>query len=123
MDTVRMGYVSAYDEGSGMASIFYPDRDAETATSKMPVFCPFGINQKLLKDDAVLVLHLSNGSEVGIIIGTYAQDGESSGAMMEARNGDITMTVEAGQITISDLIRIRDSEIPRLWEAIEAAGG
>ena len=81
-DVIRMGYVSTYDAASGMCSVIYPDRNAETATSKMPVFLPFGIGQKLKKDDAVIVVHLSNGSEVGIVIGAFAQQGEASGTAL-----------------------------------------
>ena len=117
-DVIRMGYVSTFDAASGMCSVVYPDRNAETATSKMPVFLPFGIGQKLRKDDAVIVVHLSNGSEVGIVIGAFAQPGESPGTMISTEGGDITFSGAAGSITLSDLIRIRDTEIPNLWNAI-----
>ena len=117
-DVIRMGYVSTYDAASGMCSVIYPDRNAETATSKMPVFLPFGIGQKLKKDDAVIVVHLSNGSEVGIVIGAFAQQGEASGTAISTESGDITFSGSAGSITLSDLIRIRDTEIPNLWAAI-----
>ena len=117
-DVIRMGYVSTFDAASGMCSVVYPDRNAETATSKMPVFLPFGIGQKLRKDDAVIVVHLSNGSEVGIVIGVFAQPGESPGTTFSTEGGDITFSGTAGSITLSDLIRIRDTEIPNLWNAI-----
>lgn len=117
-DTVRMGYVSTFDEASGMCSVVYPDRNAETATSKMPVFLPFGIGQSLKKDDAVIVVHLSNGSEVGIVIGAFAQPGEAPGTLMASENGDIRFTGTAGSISLSEIISIRDVELPRLWEAV-----
>lgn len=117
-DVIRMGYVSTFDAASGMCSVVYPDRNAETATSEMPVFLPFGIGQKLKKDDAVLVVHLSNGSEVGIVIGAFAQSGETPGTSISTESGDITFSLPAGSITVSDLIKIRDVTIPALWEAI-----
>lgn len=117
-DVIRMGYVSTFDEASGMCSVIYPDRNAETATSKMPVFLPFGIGQKLKKDDAVIVVHLSNGSEVGIVIGTFAQQDALPGTMINTEGGDITFSGSAGSITLSDLIKIRDTDIPGLWAAI-----
>lgn len=117
-DTIRMGYVSTFDAASGMCSVVYPDRNAETATSKMPVFLPFGVGQKLNKDDAVIVVHLSNGSEVGIVIGAFAQQGAAPGTMISTESGDIKFTASAGMITLSQLINIRDTEIPSLWAAI-----
>lgn len=117
-DTIRMGYVSTFDAASGMCSVVYPDRNAETATSKMPVFLPFGVGQKLNKDDAVIVVHLSNGSEVGIVIGAFAQQGAAPGTMISTESGDIKFTASAGMITLSQLINIRDTEIPALWAAI-----
>lgn len=117
-DTIRMGYVSTFDAASGMCSVVYPDRNAETATSKMPVFLPFGAGQKLKKDDAILVVHLSNGSEVGIVLGTFAQEGEAPGTSISSEGGNITFSVSAGSISVADLIRIRDTEIPALWAAI-----
>ena len=117
-DTIRMGYVSTFDAASGMCSVVYPDRNAETATSKMPVFLPLGVGQKLKKDDAVIVVHLSNGSEVGIVIGAFAQQGDAPGTMISSESGDISFSAAAGTITMSQLISIRDTEIPALWAAI-----
>ena len=117
-DVIRMGYVSTFDAASGMCSVIYPDRNAETATSKMPVFFPFGICQELKKDDAVIVMHLSNGSEVGIVVGTFAQQGALPGTTISTDGGDITFSGSAGSITLSDLIKIRDKDIPDLWDAI-----
>ena len=117
-DVIRMGYVSSFDEGTGMASVYYPDRDPNAATSKMPVFLPFGAGQKLKKDDAILVVHLSNGSEVGIVLGTFAQEGEAPGTSISSEGGDITFSASAGSISVADLIRIRDTEIPALRAAI-----
>ena len=117
-DVIRMGYVSTFDESSGMCSVIYHDRNAETATSKMPIFLPFGIRQKLNKDDAVIVVHLSNGSEVGIVIGAFAQQDGVPRTSINTSKTDITFSVLAGSITVAEMIRIRDTEIPNLWAAI-----
>ena len=122
-DVIRMGYISSFDASAGMASVVYPDRDATAATSKMPVFLPFGVGQKLQKDDAVLVVHLSNGSEVGIVLGAFAQEGEAPGTSIASNGGDITFSAAAGSISVSQLIGIRDTEIPGLKRRIEALGG
>ena len=71
---VRIGFVSSFDAGSGTASIYYPDRSG-MVTQKMKIFAPFGCRQTLAKDDQVLVLHLSNGGEAGVIIGKIADGG------------------------------------------------
>lgn len=117
-DVIRMGYVSTYDAASGMASIYYPDRDSESATSKMPVFAPFGIAQVLKKDDEVMVFHLSNGTEVAVVMGTYTAEDESHKVTIRVENEDIRFSAANGIITLSEIIRIRDVEIPRLWSAI-----
>lgn len=117
-DVIRMGYVSSFDEATGMASVYYPDRDPDAATSKMPVFLPFGVAQKLKKDDVVLVVHLSNGSEVGIVLGVFAQEDEPPTASISVESGNILFSTAAGAASVADLIRIRDVEIPALWEAI-----
>ena len=73
---VRIGYVSAYDEAAGTASVYYPDRDGQT-TVQMPVLQPFGLKQTLKKDMAVIVVHLSNGGEAAVVLGAYGEDTKS----------------------------------------------
>lgn len=104
-DEIRIGFVSSFDPSTGMASIYYPDRGEKgTVTRMMKVFAPLGCSQVLLKDDQVLVLHLSNGSEAGIVIGKLM----SGGASIAAQGGDITFAGSPGSITLSDLIRIKN---------------
>lgn len=71
MDGIRIGKVSSYDEGTGTASIYYPDKGTN-ATEMFPVLSPFGVLQKLNKDDLVLVTHLSDGSESAVVIGKFS---------------------------------------------------
>lgn len=100
---VRIGFVSSFDAGSGTASIYYPDRSG-MVTQKLKIFAPFGCRQTLAKDDQVLVLHLSNGGEAGVVIGKIV-DG---GASIAAQGGGITLSGAAGSITLADLIRIKN---------------
>ena len=99
---VRVGYISAFDAGTGMATVFYPDRTGQV-TQKMKVYAPFGVSQVLLPDDEVLVLHLSNGPEVGLILGKVV----GTGAAIASAGGDITFAGAAGSITLSDLIDMK----------------
>lgn len=101
MTNVRIGLVSKYDEDTGMAAIYYPDRCHEV-TSFLPIFSPFGLQQKLKKDDAVLVLHLSNGSEAGIIIGTYNTD--VSGVEIRIDEGNLVFCDQSGSISLKEII-------------------
>lgn len=100
---VRIGYISSYNAGTGKAKVFYPDRLGQV-TQEMSIFAPFGISQIPMPDDQVLVLHLSNGQEAGLIIGKTV----GTGAAMAAAGGDITIAGTAGSITLSDLIKIKN---------------
>ena len=51
-------------------------------------------------------------------IGAFAQQGDAPGTMISSESGDISFSAAAGTITMSQLISIRDTEIPALWAAI-----
>lgn len=103
MSNVRIGFVSKYDETTGMAAIYYPDR-CHQVTSFLPVFSPFGLAQKLKKDDVVLVLHLSNGTEAGIVMGIY--DGNSSGVEICVQDGSLVFKDKSGTVSLSQIIDV-----------------
>lgn len=103
MDGIRIGFVSAYDAGTGTASIYYPDRCHEV-TDNLPVFSPFGLIQTLNKGEAVLVLHLSNGQEAGIIIGTYSSDGDVPEAGLQINGGNLILKDSSGSISLREII-------------------
>ena len=66
----RIGTVSSFDKKTGMASVLYSDRDGDV-TQMLP-FATFNGEYKVPETGSkVLVVHLSNGSEIGIILGTY----------------------------------------------------
>lgn len=66
----RIGTVSSIDPETGMVSVMYEDRDGEV-TELLP-YATFNDEYKLPQLGAkVVVLHLSNGSEMGIVLGTY----------------------------------------------------
>ena len=67
-DEIRVGKVSSIDHAAGTVRVVYHDRD-DNVTADLP----------LLSDeyhmpavgDLVLVLHLSNGAEAGVVLGRY----------------------------------------------------
>lgn len=66
----RIGTVSSVDPETGMVSVVYEDRDGEV-TGLLP-YATFNDEYKMPQPGAkVVVMHLSNGSEMGIVLGTY----------------------------------------------------
>lgn len=99
----RIGFVSAFDPGTGMASVYYPDRNGEV-TGNLPVFAPFGMRQELKKGDAVLVLHLSNGGSAGIVIGGYTVAKSVPAAGISVTDGNMMLRDANGSISLNDII-------------------
>lgn len=97
----RIGFVSSFNPGTGMATIFYPDRNSEV-TTELPVFAPFGMVQELKKGEAVLVLHLSNGGTAGIILGGYSVNGGSAGVTVT--NGNMILRDANGSVSLKNII-------------------
>ena len=65
----RIGTVSSVDPETGMVSVIFEDRDGEV-TELLP-YATFNEEYKLPQLGAkVVVMHLSNGGEMGIILGT-----------------------------------------------------
>ena len=67
---IRIGKVSSVNYDQGMIRVTYPDRD-DSVTAEIPVFS-FTDEYKMPKvGSQVLVLHLSNGSAAGVMMGHY----------------------------------------------------
>ena len=70
MGEIRIGKVSSIDYESGMIKILYTDRDG-AVTKPLPCL---NLNDEYKMPDIgqyVLVAHLSNGNEAGIVLGSY----------------------------------------------------
>lgn len=111
---IRIGRVSSIDYKKGMIRVTYPDRD-DSVTAEIPVFS-FTDEYKMPKVGSnVLVLHLSNGSAAGIMLGHYWNEknlppaagegvfrkelGQDYGdAYIEYRDG--TVTIHANKIVL-----------------------
>lgn len=82
MDGIRIGQISNIDYANGMAKVLYNDRDG-AVTRLIPIFSFNGEYKMPKVGQYVLVLHLSNGSEAGCVMGTYwntSNNPEVSGA-------------------------------------------
>ncbi len=71
MDTIRIGRISALNYEAGTARVFYSDRSDNT-TKELPLLCAEYYMPEV--DDLVMVCHLPNGTEAGVIIGRYWTD-------------------------------------------------
>lgn len=68
-EIIRIGKVSSVDYDKGMIKVLYEDRD-DSVTNDLP-YITNGEYRMPNIDDMVLVLHLSNGTSMGIVMGTF----------------------------------------------------
>jgi len=67
---IRIGNVSSIDYEDGLISVTYPDMDDDT-TDLFPVLTVGGEYKMPDIGDEVLVVHLSNGLQAGVVLGTF----------------------------------------------------
>ncbi len=130
MNEVRVGRVSSINYEAGTVRVVYLDKSDKT-TAELPVFCGMGEYQMPQINDAVLVLHLSNDSSIGIVMGRFwsaknipVQGAEGvyrkvfdssgtaflqvvSGALTLCGGQDVTLSGKNGSITLSQLIEMK----------------
>lgn len=100
---IRMGFINSYNKETGMATIYYPDRNHEV-TTEMPVLAPFGLLQQFEKEDPVFVLHLSNGTEAGVVLGGYSIDGDVPAAMVSTDGSNLILKDQSGSTTLGSIL-------------------
>jgi phage baseplate assembly protein gpV len=69
-DNIRVGRISSIDYSRGMVRVVYADKD-DSVTDELPVLNLNGEYKMPNINEMVLVLHLSNGSTMGIVMGTF----------------------------------------------------
>ena len=113
----RIGIVSSIDYEKGMVLVTYPDRDNST-TKLFPYLCPSGDYSMPKVGDSVMVVHLSNNSASGVVLGTFwdfenkpLNPGKavhrkqlSSEAYIECVDDEITCHDKNGTVTLKDII-------------------
>ena len=67
---IRIGKISKIDYENGMAEVTYPDMD-NAVTAPFPILSLNDEYKAPLIGEEVLVLHLSNGTANGVILGPY----------------------------------------------------
>lgn len=134
-DIVRVGIVSAVDLRTGTAQVYYPDRMSTTGYLHLFAFRAEFVPPNV--GDQVVVVHLSNDTSSGVILGRFWGEADLPPTKMEYRkdygadayealaNGtymlrapEISLTGTAGSITLSELIKLRERV-----EAIEEREG
>lgn len=69
-DDIRVGRVSSINYEKGMIKVLYTDKD-QSVTKELPVLSMNDEYKMPDIGDMVLVLHLSNGSSMGVVMGTF----------------------------------------------------
>lgn len=134
-NTIRIGYVSSINYEAGMIRVTYPDKDGAT-TAEFPCFSAGGEYQMPVVKDQVIVLHLSNDTSSGVVLGkVWNEDnrpplqGEKSyykqlGSMAheQVTGADYTLSADTisfsgstGSITVEELL-----DMKRRLEELEA---
>ena len=133
-DIVRVGYISSVDPDTGMARVYYPDRDCTTA--ELPLFSGWGEEALPEVNDQVLVVHLSNDTSSGVILGKFYNQEERPGPgrdYYKQMGKSAFLSVEGGQLMVlADGVVLRDGsgmvsvseliELERRVAALERAG-
>lgn len=130
-DLIRVGCVSKINYEEGTIEVTYPDRD-DAVTDPFPVL---SFNDEYKMPDIgqdVLVLHLSNGSALGIVLGPYwnkdhkpAVSGKDvyrkemaqtpgkaytqyKDGTVELRGPAVRLTCSSGAITVAQLLAMKN---------------
>ena len=124
-DVVRVGLISSINQENGMVRVYYPDRDS--TTSELGMFYFLGEYKTPKVNDQVIVLHLSNDTSSGVVLGGFWNEvrkppsktvykkemGESSFESLQAGNltihsPEISLAGETGKITLTELLDMKN---------------
>lgn len=99
----RIGTISSADPETGMASVIFEDRDGEV-TELLPYATFNGEYSPPQPGAKVIVAHLSNGGEMGVILGTYWNERNAAGnpgTFHKALGGKAYVNYKDGVLTIA----------------------
>lgn len=123
-DVVRVGRISSVNQENGMVRVYYPDRDS--TTSELGMFCFLGECKPPRVNDQVIVLHLSNDTSSGVVLGgfwnevrkapremTYKKEMDSN-SYESLQNGtftlhsqEISLEGEKGAISLTEILDLK----------------
>lgn len=112
---IRIGKVSAVDTAKGLVAVTYADRD-DSVTQLLPMLSTrYHLPEP---GDQVLVLHLSNGAEAGVVLGRFWSDknlpketGEGLFRIDFDRDGTAYLRQKDGIVTIKGDTIIIDGDL------------
>lgn len=133
-DIVRVGFISSVSREAGTARVYYPDRGATTA--ELPLFSGWGETAFPEPGEQVAVIHLSNDTSSGVILGRFfdktavpqahveymKQMGKKAGMRVEEGRlfldaDEIVLENSGGKMTLTELLNLRERV-----EALERKG-
>jgi len=104
MDVLRIGRISSLNYEKGTARVVYKDRD-NAVTTELPLLSFEYFMPKV--DDLVLVTHLPNGAEAGVILGRFwcnsnrpPEYGEGLFRKDLSRDGSCYIKCQDGKMTV-----------------------
>lgn len=108
MGDIRIGRVSSVDYANGMIEVLYTDRDS-AVTKALPYLNFNGEYKMPTVGQYVLVAHLSNGSEAGVVLGGYWNKANKAAATgkgvyrkeLGSTAGEAYLQYSGGTLTIS----------------------
>lgn len=122
---IRIGRISSINKETGMVRVVYKDKNS--TTSELPVFNFSGEYKMPQVGQLVLVLHLSNDSSTGIVMGGFwnkANKPKTSEYQKDFKGGkayekyeekqyilhaeNIIFQCEEGQISVKELIQMKE---------------
>ncbi len=114
---IRIGRVSSVNAAAGMIQVVYTDRSGST-TSDIPYFS-FNDEYKMpQKEQMVLVLHFSNGSAAGVVLGKFWND-----VNKPAETGENLFRKELGNIPGQAYIKCVDGAVEIFGSSVKLSGG
>lgn len=131
-DVVRVGRISSVNQENGMVRVYYPDRDS--TTSELGMFYFLGEYKTPRVNDQVIVLHLSNDTSSGVVLGgfwnevskapretTYKKEMDSKSyetlqnGIFTLHSQEISLEGEKGAISLTEILdmKVRLEELER----------
>lgn len=124
-DIVRVGLISSVNREAGTARVYYPDREATTA--ELPLFSGWGETAFPEPGEQVAVIHLSNDTSSGVILGRFYDETAlpqadidylkqlGKKAYMKDQEGQLVLHAENlaledanGRITLSEILSLKE---------------
>ena len=123
-DVVRVGSICCVNQENGMVRVYYTDRDS--TTSELGMFYFLGEYKPPRVNDQVIVLHLSNDTSSGVVLGgfwnevrkapremTYKKEMDSN-SYESLQNGtftlhsqEISLEGEKGAISLTEILDLK----------------